>query len=218
MGRTGDVDIDADSGQRVDVLPDRKAATVTAWLREHPGVRVVCRDGSGGFAQATTDADPTIVQAGDRRHLWHGLAETALEETGAHASCRSTFGPPLREGKRAATTRERWQQAHDLLDQGVGLLACARRLGVCRNTVKRYARHSELRGELRDADHWAHQALPPPTTPSTSPPPRPGPPAVCRTGPGRQKGPVPRIGGRDLMERRAGLAPAFPRRKRGVLP
>ncbi|MFF9496243.1 ISL3 family transposase, partial [Streptomyces flaveolus] len=71
MGRTGDVDIDADSGQRVDVLPDRKAATVTAWLREHPGVRVVCRDGPGGFAQATTDADPTIVQAGDRRHLWH---------------------------------------------------------------------------------------------------------------------------------------------------
>ncbi|MEU7473037.1 transposase [Streptomyces sp. NPDC044984] len=42
--------IDADSGQRVDVLPDRRAATVTAWLREHPGVRVVCRDGSGAFA------------------------------------------------------------------------------------------------------------------------------------------------------------------------
>ncbi|MEV5645924.1 hypothetical protein AB0L67_38380 [Streptomyces flaveolus] len=80
---------------------------MTAWLREHPGVRVVCRDGSGGFAQATTDAGPTIVQAGHRRHLWHGLAETALEEIGAHASCRSTFGPPLREGERAATTRER---------------------------------------------------------------------------------------------------------------
>ncbi|MFD8277551.1 hypothetical protein [Streptomyces flaveolus] len=75
-------------------------------------------------------------------------------------------------------------------------------------------RHSKLRGELRGADHWAHQALhlddaihralarPPSAAP----------------GPGRQKGPVPRIGGRDLMERRAGLAPAFPRRKRGVLP
>ncbi|WP_416238202.1 transposase [Streptomyces mutabilis] len=87
--------MDADSGQRVDVLPDRKAATVTSWLREHPGVRVVCRDGSGAFAQATTDADPTIVQVGDRWHLWHGLAETALKEIGAHASCWSKFGPPL---------------------------------------------------------------------------------------------------------------------------
>jgi transposase len=53
------------------------------------------------------------------------------------------FGPPLREGKCAATTRERWQQVHDLLDQGFGLLACARRLGVSLNTVKRYARHGE---------------------------------------------------------------------------
>ncbi|MFC9399384.1 ISL3 family transposase, partial [Streptomyces sp. NPDC057027] len=134
--------IDADSGQHVDVLPDRKAAIATARLREHPGVRVVCRDGSGAFVQATTDADPTIVQVGDRRHLWHGLAETALKAIGAHASCWSKLGPPLREGNRA-TTRERWQQVHDLLDQGVGLLACARRLGVSLNTVKRYARHSE---------------------------------------------------------------------------
>ncbi|GAB2331485.1 hypothetical protein [Streptomyces variabilis] len=81
------------------------------------------------------------MQVGDRRHLWHGLAETALKEIGAHASCWSKFGPPLREGKRAAT-RERWQQVHDLLDQSVSLLACARRLGVWLNTVKRYARHS----------------------------------------------------------------------------
>ena len=147
--------IDADSGQRVDVLPDRKAATVTAWLREHPGVRVVCRDGSGAFAQATTDADPTIVQVGDRWHLWHGLAETALKEIGAHASCWSKFGPPLREGKRAATTRERWQQVHDLPDQGVGLLACARRLGLSLNTVKRYARHSEPDRMVRAPVHRA---------------------------------------------------------------
>lgn len=127
--------IDADNGQRVEVLPDRKMATVTAWLREHPGIRVVCRDGSGGFAQATTDADPTIVQISDR---WH-LTQAALKEVGGQASCWGKFGPPLPEGKRATTTRERWKQVHDLLDQGVGLLACARRLGVSLNTVKRYA-------------------------------------------------------------------------------
>ncbi|MFJ9179433.1 ISL3 family transposase [Streptomyces sp. NPDC102360] len=135
--------IDADSGQRVEVLPDRKMATVTAWLREHPGIQVLCRDGSGGFAQAATDADPAIIQVSDRWHLWHGLAETVLKEVGAHASCWGKFGPPLPDGKRAATTRERWRQVHDLLDQGVGLLACARRLGVSLNTVKRYARAAE---------------------------------------------------------------------------
>ncbi|MFE6595478.1 transposase [Streptomyces sp. NPDC057781] len=119
--------IDADSGQRVDVLPDRKAATVTAWLREHPGVRVVCRDGSGAFARATTDADPTIVQVGDRWHLWHGLAETALKEIGAHASCWSRFGPPLREGKRAAAIRERGSRSMTSLTRAS---ACSHAPGV----------------------------------------------------------------------------------------
>ncbi|MEU3464787.1 ISL3 family transposase [Streptomyces sp. NPDC006733] len=58
--------IDAETGRRIEVLPDRKMATVTGWLRTHPGIRVVCRDGSGGFAQATTTADPTIIQVSDR--------------------------------------------------------------------------------------------------------------------------------------------------------
>lgn len=52
-------------------------------------------------------------------------------------------GPPPKDGVRAATTRQRWQQVHALLDQGVGLLECARRLGLALNTVKRYARISE---------------------------------------------------------------------------
>ncbi|MGW2586637.1 transposase [Streptomyces virginiae] len=46
--------IDAASGERIDVLPDRRTQTVTAWLQDHPGIEVVCRDGAGGFAQATT--------------------------------------------------------------------------------------------------------------------------------------------------------------------
>ncbi|MEU1424993.1 ISL3 family transposase [Kitasatospora sp. NPDC005751] len=135
--------IDAVTGERIEVLPDRKMETVTAWLKDHPGISVVCRDGAGGFAQATTDANPAITQVCDRWHLWHGLAEAATSEIRAHSACWAKAGPPLREGTRAATTRERWQQVHQLLGAGVGLLECARRLGLALNTVKRYARHTE---------------------------------------------------------------------------
>jgi hypothetical protein len=38
------------------------------------------------------------------------------------------------------TTLARWHQVHDLLDAGVGLGECARRLNLAPNTVKRYAR------------------------------------------------------------------------------
>jgi len=135
--------IDAQTSQRIDVLPDRKTDTVTGWLRRRPEIQVVCRDAAAGFAQAVTDADASIVQVSDRWHLWHGLAEAALKQVAAHSSCWAKAGPPLREATRAATTRERWQQVHQLLDAGVGLLECSRRLSLALNTVKRYARHGE---------------------------------------------------------------------------
>ncbi|SCF49499.1 Transposase [Micromonospora matsumotoense] len=57
--------------------------------------------------------------------------------------CWATAGLPPQAGIRAATTRQRWQQVHDLLDKGVGLLECARRPNLGLNTIKRYARISE---------------------------------------------------------------------------
>lgn len=134
--------IDAETGERIDVLPGRGAGVVTDWLRSHPGVEVVCRDGSSTYAQAVRDALPSAVQVADRWHLWHGLAEAALKEVAAHSACwaRATG---VQNGPLARTTAERWHQVHDLLKQGHGLLECSRRLNLSLNTVKRYARASE---------------------------------------------------------------------------
>src|SRR5262245_56578326 len=54
--------IDAQTRQRVDVPPDRGADTLEAWLRTHPGVEVVCRDGSGAYAEAVRRVLPQAVQ------------------------------------------------------------------------------------------------------------------------------------------------------------
>jgi hypothetical protein len=106
-------------------------------------VQVVCRDGSGAYAEAVRRALPGAVQVSDRWHLWHGLAEAVLKEVAAHSARWAGAGPPPASGRRAQTTLERWQQVHDLPGKGVGLLECARRLDLSLNTVKRYARATQ---------------------------------------------------------------------------
>lgn len=69
-----------------------------------------------------------------------GLSEVVLKEVASHSGCWAKTSLPMREGTRAATTRERWQQIHDLLDKGVGLLDITRKLNLGLNTIKRYAR------------------------------------------------------------------------------
>jgi transposase len=143
--------IDAETGRRVDVIEGRTADVVEDWLRAHPGVEVVTRDGSGAYGEAVRSALPEAVQVSDRWHLWHGLGEAAWKEVSAHSACwAEAAGIPLQEGKLAETTLERWQQVRDLRSQGVGLADCARRLGLAMNTVKRYDK-ADKPGRLRRA-------------------------------------------------------------------
>jgi transposase len=129
----------AETGRRVDVLPGRTADLAGEWLRDHPGVQVVCRDGSGAYGEAVRRALPAAVQVSDRWHLWHGLAEAVQREVAAHSGCWAGTAP-LQAGQRTETKLERWQQIHDLLSNGTNLRECARRLDLSLSTVKRYAR------------------------------------------------------------------------------
>ena len=138
---------DAVTGRRIEVLPGRDAGPLEAWLREHPGITTVCRDGSATYAEAIRRALPDAVQVSDRWHVWRNLCDKVQLEIRAHADCwAAAINPPLPGGAREQTTRERWNKIHTLLSQGVGLLDCSRRLGLALNTVKRYARMPEPTG------------------------------------------------------------------------
>jgi transposase len=108
--------IDAVTHARVDVLPDRTAETLTAWLRAHPGVEIVCRDGSASYAQAVTDALPEAVQVSDRWHLWHNLAAAVEKTVAAHAACWRAAPPQATPGSRNARTLERHAAVHESLE------------------------------------------------------------------------------------------------------
>lgn len=120
--RYATVIIDAETGERIDVLPDRSGKTLTNWLCAHPGVEIVCRDGSTTYAEPIHTALPDAVQVSDRWHVWRNFCDKILAETRGHAPCWATCNPSLPAGVREQTALERWHKVHNLPGQGVGLL------------------------------------------------------------------------------------------------
>jgi hypothetical protein len=108
--------IDAVTHRRIDVLPDRKAATLAARLREHPGAEIVCRDGSAAYAEAIRQGAPEAAQASDRWHLWHGL--------GGAVRWRRPSSPTAQAGAPHSRRRSQDRRARSTSGPGPGTPPC----------------------------------------------------------------------------------------------
>ena len=139
--------IDVETGKPVDLLADREADTLEAWLQAHPGVQVICRDRASGYAEGAARGAPAAVQVADRWHLWHNLAEHAEKAVARHRGCLAGPGPdlPARDPRAkgavlAARTRHRYEQVQALRAQGKGIKAIKRETGLATDTVRRFWR------------------------------------------------------------------------------
>ncbi|EHM24469.1 MULTISPECIES: transposase [Streptomyces] len=106
----------------MDLLPDREASTLAAWLAKPPGVEVVCRDRAPFFAEGATAGAPHAVQVADRWHLRHHLSEAAERCVPDHRGCQWVPAP---DPARSAPELERfedpsgssWPRGHRFADR-----------------------------------------------------------------------------------------------------
>ena len=84
--RYGTIVVDLERSDVIDLLPDRDADTVAAWLKAHPGIEVVSRDRSAAYAEAATEGASQAEQVADRWHLLKNLREAVERVLERHSA------------------------------------------------------------------------------------------------------------------------------------
>jgi transposase len=160
--------VDLEHRRRLDVLPDRSAETLAAWLAARPGIELVSRDRAGSYAEGTRQGAPNAVQVADRWHLLKNvgdalervlaaerkaldgiarrLTEKRRDEAAALLSEAAVRGEPtpsraeLEKGERRTRRLACYERVVALFGAGLSKRAIARKVGLDLKTVRKFLR------------------------------------------------------------------------------
>ena len=163
----GTVLVDLERHAILDLLPDREAATLAAWLRQHPEVEVISRDRASAYAEGARVGAPQAVQVADRWHLLKNVgdalervlqsqpaalraaasaerAEASAETPTDAGSCEELptpdAGPSAASGRGNQRLQARYEQVLALAAEGLSGRAISRQTGLSRMTIRAYLR------------------------------------------------------------------------------
>ena len=166
--RYGSLLVDLERHCPIDLLPDRSADSLVAWLQTHTGVELICRDRANEYIDGATRGAPKAQQVADRWHWLQNLREALERLLDQPAICLYAAAsepppptiepdPPLSpkadetppaspsltqaEQKRQATRERRLARSQvviELHQQAFSGRAIARQLGLGYHTIRRY--------------------------------------------------------------------------------
>jgi transposase len=158
--RYGTILCNLETHEVVELLPEREAETVVAWLQAHPDIAVIARDRAVGYADAATRGAPQAHQVADRWHLLKNVSDTVFkilqqEQATIHQRLRPAAAQPALDlvqvepsepalpiGLEELTVaerrrKERMELAHQLYEQGWTKKGIAAHLAVHPRTIRR---------------------------------------------------------------------------------
>jgi transposase len=165
--RYGTLICDLERGVPIDLLPDHTVETVSAWLKEHPSIDTVSRDGSSEYASAIKKGAPQAREVSDRWHLVKNLAgcvSVLLAESLAqlrraaavansqqveHPSGEPQSHPRTRAERQAQQARQverrvRYEQITALQNQGMKSAEIAAVVGMAERTVRQWLSRGDV--------------------------------------------------------------------------
>jgi transposase len=163
--RYGTILVDLETHAPLDLLPDRSADSLAAWLQSHPGTEVISRDRAGLYADGATRGAPQAIQVADRFHLLCNLTsavERVLEQkrsalakaippatpepsqlqADSHPAAK-TRSEQARDGRRQRRV-ERYNEVVELYHRGMSQQEISRTLHIERKTIRRFLRAGEF--------------------------------------------------------------------------
>lgn len=134
----------------IELLPERSAESLAAWLQAHPGIEIISRDRSDVYASGIAQGAPNALQILDRWHLLKNAGEAVdavlrhyrqyLLKSVSVTDPDATVALTNLSGKRSAKEkkrlkneakrRARYERIHQRHAQGVEVAVIAQELGI----------------------------------------------------------------------------------------
>ncbi len=166
--RYGTIIVDLERHCPIAILPEYTPAAITAWLTDHPTIKIIARDRASIYTEALAKGAPQAEQVADRWHLCQNLGTALQSLLAKHTKTLRNVAKELTDAKHPPTTlpeppmelpepppightvgpealrQYQFDEAKRLRAAGWSFLQIAKELQINRRTARTYATAASL--------------------------------------------------------------------------